>query len=58
MRQHIVADDQVGLPAFRGQFLGEALAEKLHQGGNADFFRRGGDGVGRIDAENGDSPSR
>ena len=51
MRQHVVGDDQVGLPAVRNQLLGQTLAEELHQGGNADFFRSRRDGTGRIDAE-------
>ena len=51
MREHIVADDQIGLPALARQGPRQMLAEELDQGRNADLLRRGGDGIGRIDAE-------
>ena len=34
LRQHVVPQQQVGLLPSPGQFLGQLLAEELHQGGN------------------------
>jgi len=51
MRIDVVAQDQVGLPAFGREFLGQGLAEEFAQHGHAQLFRRCRSARRRLDAE-------
>jgi hypothetical protein len=52
VRQHIVGNDQIRLPALPGQIPAQALSEEFHQRGHADFLGRCGHGARRVDTQN------
>ncbi len=51
MRQHVVADQQIGGDAFAAQLIGQLAAEKRHPGRHADGFGCFGDVGGWLDAQ-------